>query len=144
MQRALLDTDILSEVIKGIHPNVVANAKAYAEEHRILTFTSASTYEILGGLFRKSAKRQIERTEALFAKNEEIAPTPMDYRLAAEISGTLIQLGTPIGLIDPIIAACALRRGMAIATGNIRHFTYIQDAGFDFPIQNWRESLSIG
>jgi len=139
MNPAILDTDILSEVIKGVDLNVVAKANSYASEHQTLSFTSARVYEILSGLFRKNAKAQIQRTEALFAKNDEIAPTPEDYRLAAEISGALIQQGTPIGLVDPIIAACAIRRGFTVATGNTQQFQFIQAAGYIFPLENWRE-----
>lgn len=139
MPPALLDSDILSEVIKGIDARVVARANAYSLDHPKLTFTSVSAYEILSGLHRKDAKVQIQRTEALFAKNDEITPMPEDYRLAAEISGTLIRRGTPIGIIDPLIAACAIRRGLALATGNTEHFQFIQAAGYSLSIENWRE-----
>jgi len=138
MQRTLLDTDILSEVIKAVDHNVVAKASAYAQEYHFLSFTSASVYEILSGLFRKNAHAQIQRTEAVFAKNEEIAASPEDYRLAAEINGALIQRGTSIGFMDPLIAACAIRRGLAVATGNTDHFAFIQEAGYSLQLENWR------
>ncbi|MGO8671143.1 MAG: PIN domain-containing protein [Capsulimonadaceae bacterium] len=138
MLRALLDTDILSEVIKAVDSNVVAKANLYAQEHQLLSFTSASVYEVLSGLHRKNARRQIQVTEALFAKNEEMAPTPGDYRLAAEINGVLIQRGTPIGFMDPLIAACAIRRGLVLATGNTDHFSYTQKAGYSLTLDNWR------
>ena len=138
-QRVLLDTDILSEVIKGIDPIVVAHANAYSLNFGQLDFTSVSVLEILHGLHRKGAPAQIQRAEIIFAKNVEALPEYGDYRLAAQIAGALSKQGTPIGIADPLIAACAIRRGFGVATGNTDHFSYIQNAGFSLYIENWRK-----
>jgi|SwirhisoilCB1_FD_contig_31_2342275_length_482_multi_4_in_0_out_0_2 hypothetical protein len=39
MDEALIDTDILSEVIKGRHPLVLASAQAYLIVHQRLSFS---------------------------------------------------------------------------------------------------------
>ncbi len=94
--------------------------------------------EILRGLHLKSSHAQISRAEASFARNREIVPRVLDYRLAAEISGALSRRGTPIGVADPLIAACALNRNFALATGNLRHFGFVRDAGFPLRLEDWR------
>jgi len=139
MVRSLVDSDILSEILKGKNRQVEANKTAYAAEFSQLTFTSATVLEVLYGLERIGARAQLQRAEALFAKHEEIPPTPQDYRLAAEIAGALDRQGTHVGLIDPLIAACAIRRGLAVATGNVSHFSYMRRAGYQFVLYNWHE-----
>jgi len=133
-----MDTDTLSEVLKGIDLNVVTNAQSYGHAFGLLDFTSASVLEILHGLHRKGAQAQIQRAEALFTRNSETVPEKQDFRLAAQIAGALARQGTPIGIIDPLIAACAIRRGFGVATGNTDHFTYIQKAGYSLHLENWR------
>ena len=50
MDKALLDTDILSEYLKG-HDRTVANhAARYAQQHGMFTFTSVTVYEIVFGM----------------------------------------------------------------------------------------------
>ena len=46
--------------------------------------------------------------------------------------------GTPIGPYDPLIAACALNRELALATGNARHFGFVRDAGYPLRLEDWR------
>ncbi|HWD38026.1 MAG TPA: hypothetical protein VG944_04205 [Fimbriimonas sp.] len=67
-------------------------------------------------------------------------PISGDYRLAAAIASTLSRQGRIIGSIDPVIAACAIGRGYGVASGNTRHFDFIRQAGYTFPLENWRES----
>ena len=140
MLQVILDTDILSEIFRGQNPIVANHKSEYIAHHPQLTFTSFSVFEILNGLRRRDSKSQIERAKDLFAQNIEIVPVSADFRIAADIVGDLHKNGQPIGIIDPFIAACALRTGLAIATGNVDHFTYIQNAGYDLRIENWRNA----
>lgn len=136
--KILLDTDILSELFKEIDPKVKANAARYQLEYAQLTFTSLSALEVLSGLERKQASAKLRRMQALLDTNEEIEPVRDDYRLAAEIIGRLGQSGFEIGLVDPTIAACAIRRGFGVATGNFAHFDYIRQVGYGYHLENWR------
>ena len=52
--------------------------------------------------------------------------------------GVLSRLGTPIGVRDPLIAACVLNRDLVLATGNGRHFGYVVEAGFPLRLEDWR------
>ena len=94
--------------------------------------------EILYGLGRKQADVQIRLAEETFRRNDEIVPTSDDYRLAAEIMSVLDRRGNPIGRIDPLIAACALNRDLILATGNTRHFGFVQEAGFPLRLEDGR------
>ena len=52
MDRSLLDTDTLSEILKGRDLNVALRADRYLDRHPRLTFSSVTTMEILYGLGR--------------------------------------------------------------------------------------------
>jgi tRNA(fMet)-specific endonuclease VapC len=97
-----------------------------------------TTLEVLSGLEHIQAAARIKRAEALFSRSEEIVPTVEDYRFAAQIIGALYRAGTPIGLIDPTTAACAIRRGFGVASGNTAHFEFIRRLGYTFHLENWR------
>lgn len=142
MTKALLDTDILSEISKAVDQTVLQNAEAYLDERPQLTFTSISVYEVLYGLGVKTATRQMREFLELVQEHEEVTPTASDYRLAADIRAALHRAGTPIGSADPVIAACALARRLPLVTGNTRHYGYVQSAGFPLLLLNWREAPS--
>ena len=139
MPKLVLDSDLLSDLLRDGNQNVTRDARLYMSQNSVLTFTSWSTMEILSGLEHIQAHTQLRRAEALFASNDEILPESEDYRLTAEIIGALLRMGKPIGFIDPAIAACAIRRGYGVATANTRHFTFIQQAGYSFQLENWRD-----
>ncbi|MBS1701156.1 MAG: PIN domain-containing protein [Armatimonadetes bacterium] len=141
MLKCLIDTDILSEIGKGVDRHVRENAIRYLDEHQILTFTSISVYEVLYGLRSKVATKQAQRFLMLASAHEEIVPDSDDYRLAAEIRAQMQLAGTEIGKADPIIAACALRRDLTMVTGNMKHYQFVADAGFPLRLSNWRNAV---
>jgi tRNA(fMet)-specific endonuclease VapC len=55
----LLDSDTLSEVIKGRDPRVLRHAVDYLQEHHVFRFSIVTRFEILRGLQAKEATRQI-------------------------------------------------------------------------------------
>jgi len=50
MDEALLDTDILSEVLKRKDRRVLATARQYLAQHQRLAFSAITVYEIIRGL----------------------------------------------------------------------------------------------
>lgn len=76
MVKSILDTDILSEYLKGRHPAVIS---PYAQTHGVFTLTSITVYEIVYGLELKAASSQLKRALAWLNQNEEITPTSADY-----------------------------------------------------------------
>jgi tRNA(fMet)-specific endonuclease VapC len=139
MDKALLDTDILSEYLKGHNPNVINHAARYAQEHGIFTFTSVTVYEIVYGLELKGASTQLKKAMAWLNQNEEITPVNADYLTAATIKATARKQGVVLELPDSLIAAVATRLQLTLVTGNIEDFQSIQRIGLEFAIQNWRE-----
>jgi predicted nucleic acid-binding protein len=88
MARTLLDTDILSEYLKGHDTTVAGHAAVYAQEHRVFTFTSVTVYEIAFGLELKGASAQLGKALAWLDQNEQITPVNEDYLAAATIRAT--------------------------------------------------------
>ena len=73
MNKALLDTDILSELFKGINPSVGRNAAAYRQAFGHLTLSAITVMEIVSGLQRMQSPRRIQK----FVNNisgEEVLP----------------------------------------------------------------------
>lgn len=139
MAKALLDTDILSEYLKGHNPTVINHAARYAQEHRIFTFTSVTVYEIVYGLELKGASSQLNKALAWLSQNEQITPVNADYLTAATIKATARKQGIVLELPDCLIAAVAARLELTLVTGNIEDFQAIRKTGLKFRIENWRE-----
>jgi len=61
VNKALLDTDIYSEVAKGIDPLVVKNALAFRRTHKCLTLSVISVMEVVQGYQRIEASAKIQK-----------------------------------------------------------------------------------
>jgi tRNA(fMet)-specific endonuclease VapC len=133
---ALLDSDSLSEIMKGRDQRVLHNAGAYLREHHSFWFSIITRYEILRGLHAKGASRQIMaflqqyRASIVYPMTEEVIDR------AAEIYGALHQQGRLILDADILIAATALVHDLLLVTGNEDHFQRIPDLSF----VNWRNA----
>ena len=138
MVKVLLDTDILSEYLKGHDRAVTDRAAEYAREHGKFTFTSVTVHEIVFGLEFKGASRQLRRALAWLNQNEQIAPTAEDYLEAALIKAAARRQGAIVELPDCLIAAVAIRLGLPLVTGNTNDFQSIQKTGAKLVIDNWR------
>ena len=138
MPKVLLDTDILSEYLKGHDPNVVKRAASYAQVYAVFTFTSVTTYEIVYGPELKSATVQLKKALDWLSRNEQITPIAADYLAAATIKATARKQGSVLELPDCLIAATAVRLQMPLVTGNTEGFRAIQETEADLIIENWR------
>src|ERR1035441_8806509 len=139
MAKALLDTDILSEYLKGHDQTVANHAARYARQYRVFTFTSVTVYEIVYGLELKAASSQLKKALAWLDQNELITPINADYLAAATIKATARRQGSILELPDCLIAAIAVRLQMPLVTGNTGDFRAIQETGVNLIIENWRE-----
>jgi predicted nucleic acid-binding protein len=138
MEKVLLDTDILSEYLKGHDRNVAHHAADYAREHGVFTFTSVTVHEIVFGLEVKNAAAQLQKALAWLNQNEQITPIASDYVDAAKIKAVARKQGSIVELADCLIAAVAVRLGLPLVTGNTEDFQAIQNTGIALRIQNWR------
>jgi len=138
LSRAVLDTDILSEVLAGKDVNVAARARAYREAQGRYTLTVIAVVEVVRGLRRAGADARAEAFIRSLGHHEVLTLDTDAAVLAGEIDAALAAIGRPIGIADVLVAAIAHRHGLAVVTGNVAHFTYVRDAGFDIAIDNWR------
>jgi len=139
MSKALLDTDILSEYLKGHDRIVVRRAADYAQQYGVFTFTTVTVHEIVYGLELKGATAQVQKALLWLNQNEQITPTADDYVQAAIIKAAARKQGSTVELPDCLIAAVAVRLGLPLATGNTEDFRAIQRTGVHLQIENWRE-----
>lgn len=125
MQAPLLDTDSLSEIMKGRNVHVGQLARAYLTDHGLLHFSILTKFEVLRGLYAKSASAQVARFESLCSESY-VAPLSDQAAVeGARIWGELRKSGVTTGLADVLIGATALTEGRAVATRNVPHFTPI-------------------
>lgn len=136
--KAILDTDILSEYLKGHNAAVAGRAADYAKDHGVFIFTSVTVYEIVYGLELKGASSQLKKVMAWLKQNEEITPINADYLAAATIKATARKQGTVVELPDCLIASVAVRLNRPLITGNTDDFRTIQKTGINLAIENWR------
>jgi len=137
--KAILDTDILSEYLKGYNLVVADHAARYAKEHGVFTFTSVTVYEIVYGLELKSAHNQLGKVMAWLNQNDPITPVADDYITAATVRATARKQGSVLELPDCLIAAVAVRLDRPLVTGNTDDFRAIQKTGVGLRLENWRE-----
>jgi tRNA(fMet)-specific endonuclease VapC len=130
VNKELLDTDILSELFKGINPAVGRNASAYRQAFGHLTLSAITAMEIVSGLQRVQSASRIRKFMSNI-RGEEVLPFDRATgKLAGEIPGDLERTGQPIGTADPMMAAVALQHGLELVTGNTLHFQRIQQLGY--------------
>ena len=140
--KSILDTDILSEYLKGHNATVVAHAQSYAREYESFRFTSVTVYEIVYGLELKGAASQLQKVLAWLARNEQITPVDADYLAAATIKASARKQGSTLELPDCLIAAIAVRLDQPLVTGNTQDFQAIQKTGVKLTLVNWRDEAS--
>jgi tRNA(fMet)-specific endonuclease VapC len=134
MEAALLDTDTLSEIMKGVDPHVQDHARHYLAVFHHFTFSIITRYEILRGLKARRATRQITRFEQR-CQHSEVLPLTDDVIVqAAEVYAMLYQKGQLITDADLLIAATALKHHLVLVTGNVNHFRRIPGLS----IESWR------
>lgn len=141
IKKALLDTDILSEILRARNANVIAHSLAYKATHSKLTTSVITIMEIVKGMHKMGRTTALSRfLEGI--KGAEVLPFD---RLPAEIAGRIYadleSAGHPIGRADIMIAAIALQHDLTLITGNTRHYQYIQSVGYPLTLANWREEL---
>jgi len=129
---ALLDTDVLSAVMKG-NPLALARAAEYLSEHGAFAFSIITRYEILRGLKAKEATTQVQAFDQLCGACRILPLTDGVAVRAAEIYGALRRRGEPIGDADILIAASALEHGLVVVTNNEDHFRRIPG----LQVANW-------
>ena len=133
MNRALIDTDILSYYFKG-DPIVVENFQKYLDQYGIIEISLITYYEIMSGLSYKSALKQLEIFNDFVSENIVIPATEESCRISAEIYSELRIKGDLIDDIDLLIAGIAIENELTLVTNNTNHFGRIPG----LILENWK------
>ena len=132
MKPSMLDTDILSEFLRG-NPKVIVNVDEHLKEFGFISLSIITYYEILNGLLYKDARKQMKRFEDLVELNKVIPLTLRTAKISALIQADLRKKGTEIGHTDTLIAGIAIANRMQLITNNTDHFKRIKG----LEIANW-------
>lgn len=130
MDKALLDTDMLSEILKGVDRNLVARAAVYRAVWGRYTVSTVTVVEVVKGMHKVGREDAIERFVAGLSSTEMLPLDSPSAVLAGRIYGDLERTGQTIGRADPMIAAMALRHGLTLVSGNLSHYRRIQALGY--------------
>ena len=136
---ALLDTDTLSEIIKGRDFLTRRQAKEYLLRHQRFQFSIITRYEILRGLKAKDAFKQIQAFDEQ-CQNSIVLPLSDEIVVrAAEVFAALRKQGAMIDDADILIAATAQVHDLVLITNNLAHFRRIPD----LRTESWRAGSDV-
>ena len=129
----LLDTNILSDLVRHPAGKIAKQIKAVGEEQICTSFVVAA--ELRYGAYKKGSARLTNQLEIVLS-GLDILPLeqPADTRYA-KLRTTLEQAGTPIGPNDMLIAAHALALDVTLVTANVREFSRVSG----LRLKNWLE-----
>jgi tRNA(fMet)-specific endonuclease VapC len=132
MNRALIDTDILSYFFKG-NEAVIANFQKYLTFFDLIEISIITYYEIVGGLLAKNANNQLHMFEEFVNENIIVPVTEKSARISAELYSELRKGGNILDDIDLLIAGIAIENNLVLITNNLNHFKRISG----LKIENW-------
>src|SRR3984893_13286316 len=135
MDEALLDTDILSELLKRKNQTVLARAGGYLATHQRLAFSAITFYEIIRGLYAKQSRRQLAAFLTTAGTSDVFVVDVATLMRAGELWAQAGAGGHPREYADLIIAATALEQGRVLATGNTAHFVWVPG----LRLEDWRQ-----
>jgi predicted nucleic acid-binding protein len=136
MDETLLDTDILSEVLKRRNFLVRQTAAQYLKQHGRFALSVFTRFEIVRGYKEKNAIRQLQRFEGFCQRSLILPADDSVFEKAGELWVAARRGGYAHGDADLIIAATALQSGRVLVTGNTAHFAWIPGLRLD----DWRQT----
>lgn len=129
--RYLLDTNIISDLLRNPQGKVTQNIKQIGEENICTSIIVAS--ELRFGAAKKKSVNLSQRIKSILSAIEIIAyDTPADFKYA-DLRNFLEKKGTLMGPNDMLIAAQALSLDLIIVTANTREFSRVPD----LKVVNW-------
>ena len=138
MDIALLDTDILSELLKQRNPIVKRRAAQYARSHGQFAISAFTRFEMDRG-FRESGAALQRASFETFCQHSLVLPvTSLVFDRAADLWVLARRGGHPHADADILIAATAMEAGRTLVTGNTPHFGWIPG----LVMEDWRSSWS--
>lgn len=130
MARYLLDADTVSYALRG---RGLVGARILQHPPSDLCISSITLAELgFGAELKKSQKLR----RAIRGFVSDVAVVPFDEAAAERFSVVAVALanaGTPIGVLDTLVAAQALSLGLTVVTNNTRHFSRVPG----LKVENW-------
>ena len=130
MARYLLDADTVSYALRG---QGQVGAQILQHPPSDIAISSLTLAELAFGAERKRSTR-LRRAIRSFI--QEVAVVPFDQAAAeqfANVASALAREGSPIGVLDTLVAAHALALGLTVVTSNTRHFSRVSG----LKVENW-------
>jgi tRNA(fMet)-specific endonuclease VapC len=138
LDKALLDTDTFSEILKRVDAQVVRRATEYRSQFGVYTISTITIVEIVKGLHKVQREERLQEFLKGLSAVEVLTLDLSSAELAGRIYADLERTGQPIGRADPMIAAIAIRNGITLITGNTAHYERIKNLNYDLRLGNWR------
>lgn len=133
--RYLLDTNIISELVRNPHGEI-KNKITEAGEESVCTSIIVSS-ELRFGAEKKGSERLRFQLEAILSTIEILPfqePADMQYAI---LRSKLEKAGNPIGPNDMLLAAQAISLGLTLVTANYKDFSQIQGLA----VENWLDHV---
>ncbi len=131
--RYLLDTNILSDLIRSPQGTVAARIAMAGEETVCTSIVVAA--ELRFGAAKSGSKKLVNRVDLILSALEILpleAPADRHY---GDVRHYLMHRGIPIGPNDLLIAAHALSVGLTVVTANAGEFARVPGLN----VENWLE-----
>lgn len=128
----LLDTDTCSYAMRGASANL--DARLQKADEGSIAISAVTRAELRFGLEKRGNPRVLSQVVNGFLDRVRVAP--WDAAAADRFGRLRAQLergGTPIGVLDTMIAAHALALGSILVTNNQKHFGKVRA----LKIENW-------
>lgn len=129
--RYLLDTNILSDLVRQPQGTVAGRVAAVGEENICTSIIVAA--ELRFGALKSGSRQLADRVELILSAVDILSlEAPADHHYA-RLRYHLTSQGTPIGPNDMLIAAHALSLGLTVVTANTGEFSRVPGLN----VKNW-------
>lgn len=136
MPKYLLDTNVLSEVVKKRpsatvigHLREVPQTALHASVVSVMEMRFGAVRSATGSILWERIRRDVLRRVKILPLGEDEASR------AGEILADLEMRGVPVGIEDVMIGATALVHGLVVVTRNVKHLGRIRG----LVVENWWE-----
>ncbi|MEH1844771.1 MAG: PIN domain-containing protein [Nostoc sp.] len=122
VEKSLLDTDIISEIIKRANPRIIVRANSYLNQFDKYTLSVITVMEIVEGWHKRKQEQRLQQFLTILTSQEILSFDLTEAVLAGKIYADLEITGKRIGYPDCMIAAIAISHNLTLVTGNLSHY----------------------
>ena len=129
--RFLLDTNIVSDLVRHPHGHIAKRIAEVGESHVCTSIIVAA--ELRCAAARRASLRLDDQLESVLGAMEVVSLEPPVDVIYGALRARLEEIGQPIGANDLLVAAHALALRCTLVTENEREFSRIKA----LPVENW-------